>query len=1074
MESSKINIRKCKKEDAEQIASLYNKFGYGPITSGYPLKDKDIVRFFDEFDIILYLCLEYENKIIATMLFSKFCGQKAAEEDAVWGSNFLISPQFRNGPLPGRFFSESIKQLSELGYKYINVDVDPTNSSALPLYKRVGFIRNSNAYIDYDGYLELRCYLPYLVNYLKQGYNVEHLDNSLVESGWRTLLSAKDFRSIQQDTFNLNGMETILYKMKFGNGMISCWIDILTEKVAMLKDPRFQFCSYIVEGQQLNIGQEITIEFEYKNRLSEQVLVDFKSEFCGQPLIYNSGKSHFLLQSGESVTWKETLVIKEWMKGKGELVTSLRYGDCTFDFHYGIKITSPIEISLPKHVSLVENSSANIMLKFKNNTFQPIKGRISVETTNPLILLVNDLSVTDVNINAQEEIFLPVKVISQNAGISKLQTTITSDSRETQSIDFIIPVIKQLETVRYEQWGYMYLENQRILLKVNASNGGLTIIERTTGKQLVEEAWPDLGYPFKSTVKRMVKRKLHTIAPNTKIDTWVILEEQNGCIVLIRKIVLSSEGVVKIEDYVISDQSVLRINPWCGLRDAVISIPFKSGIVTDTQVYEDFPYLIHDFEYARDLELPSNPDAYSMEWSAFENNELTVGMIWQGNVKEVLYGLRWMPALIFQTKDSLDDDYDYMIDQSEDESIPKNELYNLVQQLSSKKANAIHYFSIGYGGAKEVERNWKSFVGNTRPRENVHGKVRFIMKKNNIVMKDERISLKGKVQTELLNEFSGLLELKIPSLDIEVEQFVNSLSSVNPFSWQFDIGGYDGPGVVDGTISFKNEYKGLYIKEHVCLIFQKDSNPVVIEKNMKKLKEIYKVSNSIFEFEVAPEFQGAIIRLNYLSKNLLKSNFPNYKNWGQNTSTPIGIHSQTLLQEISLNKGPLFEESALETFVPEVIDQSEGWSGIRLRGTGYEFSYLIMTGIPVLRLDVSLNKRTEIVNWILHSFWNKFGEARSAYFWNSEGQQYVKEAGIRRRIYTSVSQVLLELGNRYYVTCWVDEEEAEILIYEWPDKGFQISVVQPTENSDKITIYFAFSRSLEEAMAYIHKEKRIR
>ena len=642
MELGKVKIRKCIQNDAEQISSFFNKFGYGPITSGYPLRERDIQRLFDQSEIVLFLCLEYEDTIIGTMLFSTFCGQKAADPGSVWGSKFLVHPQFRNGPLPGIFFSDSIKQLTELGYKYIDVDVDPTNSSALPLYKRVGFIRNKQTYIDYDGYLQLRTYLPLIINFLRTGYNVGDLDDSLFDSGWKSLISAKDIRSFDHDTFELYGMETFSYEMKFDQDVITCWVDMLTEEVSMMEDPRFTFSSYIVEGQVLTIGQEVTIKFKYENRLDQKVLVSFDTRICNNPLAYKNGKKKRLLEPGESIDWEEKTIITSPEEGKNTLQTSIKFGECNFTFHYGFKAFNPIDVFLSEPSSIIINQSTTLELCIQNHTKQNLSGYIGVVSHEPpAVVIENSNQLEPFSIEGQGKVLLPIKLRGFQPGISSAEVIIYNQYKEmvvTKEIE--IPVLTPLSTIRYNYKDYSFLENLRITVKVDHLTGGLVIYERTTGKQVVQEAWPDLGVPFRGTVKHMTKRDL-IVFETSEENTLTLLELKEDEIYLVRKIMLGSEGIVRIEDYAVGDGKLIKINPWCTLKDSVISIPFKSGTIKDTVVYEDFPFLINDFEYMHDQDLPSDPAAYSMQWSSFENNELSVGLIWEGKVDSLLYGLRW-------------------------------------------------------------------------------------------------------------------------------------------------------------------------------------------------------------------------------------------------------------------------------------------------------------------------------------------------------------------------------------------------------------------------------------------------
>ncbi|WP_075618277.1 GNAT family N-acetyltransferase [Paenisporosarcina indica] len=1085
MELGKVKIRKCLIEDAGQISSLFNKFGYGPVTAGYPIKESDIRGLFAHTEIILFLCLEYEEKIIGTMLFSKYCGQKAAGPDSVWGSKFLIHPQFRNGPLPGKFFSDSIKQLTELGYKYIDVDVDPTNSAALPLYKRVGFIRNKQSYIDYDGYLELRSYLPLIINFLKTGYKVEELDDSLVESGWRSLVSAKDIRSFDSDTFDINGMETYQYEMKFGDDIISCWMDLMTEKVAMMEDPRFRFCSYILEGQQLNVGQEVTLRFEYENRLDRRVLVTFNTHMGKTSLSYKNGKKRRLLDPGESISWEEKTIISSQMEDSSSLQTSIRFGECAFTFHYGFKATIPIELSLNEMTSINRDRPATIDLKIKNNTSEPFQGYIRMLPIDRSVMRLDDaVEFNPISIDGHEGILLPLKLTCSQHGISKAEVSLYNSNREKiRSTEIKIPVLTSLSTIRFSSHDHSYLENLRIRVEMNHKTGGLRVIERTTGKQLVEEAWPDLGSPFRGTVKRMTNRKLIVVEPS-EVNVLIVIEIKDNQLNVVRKCLLGSDGLVKIEDFALGEGKLLKITPWCTLQEAVVTIPFKAGSVKDTFVYEDFPFLTNDFEYMRDQDYPSDPNAYSMPWSSFENKELAVGLIWEGEEESILYGLRWMPSVVFNrlsqertiqtpTANSL---FGLI---NVDDSLKKQSLKIAEKLTTTMTPDATHYYTVGYAGGNEVERVWKSLGGVKEINRDYIGRATIQVNNPDVVMNGESLSLLVNLDTQHASGLTGQLEMNIPDLHIHEMKTVEKFTSQHPVVHSFPIEIETDKKRIVGTITFTNEAKGIVISKHFHFHIVDQLAKVKIERTEKKNIPVYSVNNGCLEFEISADLQASLTSLKYESKNLVSSHFPALKSYGQNTSTPAGIHPHKLTHEVNIDKGIVFHQGDLDTFTCSEIKSTEKhekvWQGVRCSTLDYTIDYLTLPNTPLVKIDVTFSDNhqiSKIENFALHAFWNKFGKERQLYYWNSLGEKTLKESKTRRNFHSNESKAVLDLGNNFYISIWGNEQDLQFVMSEWPDKGFQLSFLQRLKKSEmknrQFSIYVAVSRTLNEALKYIN------
>ncbi|KAA0560849.1 hypothetical protein F0342_21045 [Bacillus sp. CH30_1T] len=1090
MELGKVKLRKCVKEDAEQISNFFNKFEYGPVTHGCLLKESDVQRLFIHSKIVLFLCLEYEDKIIGTMLFSTHCGQKAADTDAVWGSNFLIHPQFRNGPLPGMFFSNSIKQLTELGYKYIDVDVDPTNSAALPLYKRVGFIRREKSILDYDGYLELRCYLPLVTQFLKQSYNVTTLNDSLVESGWKSLISASNIRSTSNDTYALHGMETYQYEMKFDNESFSCWVDMLSEKVAMMEDPRFRFISYIEEGQELNQGQTVTAIFEFENRLDQRMLVSFNSKIGERALSYRNGKKSRLLAPGEKISWKEYIIIPHHILEFSSLRSTVKFGDYKFSFHYGYNATRPLAVSVAENTSLLTNQPTKIKLNLVNHTSKQFKGLIEIRAVDSTRIKLDKSGIKELVIPARDSIQYPVHLKCLGTGIDLIEVILYNNNHDRVHTKVLeLPIISRFSSVRFKDGiGNIILENSKISVKLEESTGGLSITERIAGNQVVREAWPDLGLPFIGTVKRMPKRKIIILEPNEE-NTLIAIELKDDKVHLIRKITLGGNSMIGIEDYAIGKGEVLKITPWCSIKDSIINIPFVSGIVRDTLIFEDFPFLTNDFEYMRDQDLPSDPKAYFKPWTLFENKEIKVKMTWEGEVNSVMYGMRWMPSVIFNrcssirdyrkiNKKNWDKQYLFLGENNYLKNFNKNKTIKSIEGIIADNIpDASHYFNIDLTRDIDEQSIW-NLVG---VQQENSGRANISLILPDAVSNIDTLKLKGKVKVVHLSELCGKLELNIPALNFNKSQSVGAIHSTHPLEFSFLIDVKTDKKIINGTITFENMEKGIYAKKNFQLDVIENGSIVTIEKKEKRSISVYSVNNGFLEFEVSPDLQGSLISLKYGPKNLLSSHFPRFKNWGQNTATPGGIYPHLIEHEIDIEKGYLFEDRYIETFISELVKGGssikDSWEGISCRGQDYVVNYLTRPGSPKLKLEIlytDLIKANQIFNIALHSFWNKLGRKRQVYFWNILGENILRECGIRRRVYTSDTKAILDVGKDFYLTLWGESEDLQLVISEWPDQGFQLSFIQSLKNRSvkkdvgKFSIYICISRTLEEAKSHIN------
>ena len=392
--------------------------------------------------------------------------------------------------------------------------------------------------------------------------------------------------------------------------------------------------------------------------------------------------------------------------------------------------------------------------------------------------------------------------------------------------------------------------------------------------------------------------------------------------------------------------------------------------------------------------------------------------------------------------------------------------------------DAVHYYSVGYSGVHEVERVWKSLTGAKGPIQECVGRVRIQMDVPEVITKGETLGLSCNLETEHLSGLSGTVEMNIPELGVYEKRTVEKFNLHSPVELPFLIDVNSNKKKADGTVFFTNEEKGIRISKHFQFFIKDKEEIIEIERTEKKSFNVYSVNNGCIDFEVVPDLQASIISLKYKSKNLISSHFPSMKSWGQNTSTPAGIHPQKITDEINIEKGILFHAGQVETFTCSNINIStygkENWVGLRCNGQDYTIDYLTLPNLPILKVDVEFKNHPneqEIIHFSLNSFWNRFTKERHVYYWNSLGRHILKESKLKRRVYSDQPKAVLDLGNNYFVSMWVMGDSTKLALSEWPDKGFQLSLLKPMNKSEfmnsRISIYIGVSGSLEEAMDFI-------
>ncbi|MGA3880296.1 hypothetical protein AB0R87_12190 [Bacillus pumilus] len=1049
-DNKKFHIRECTVYDARELADFYNRLKYGPVNHGYLLNEKNMKQMIEEVDIILYLCVVHEQQIIGTMLFSKMSGQRAATEKSVWGSKFVIADGFRNGPLPALFFSTSIEMLVEKGFETIEVEVDPNNVNALPLYKRVGFIRSRSNQVDYDGYLCLKSYLPYIISYLKDGYKVEKLDQNIMEKGWKGLELSKNLRSSKIDTIQLNGMEAAEYRMKFGEEIISCWVDVLSNKVAKFEDTRFMFQQYIKEGQHVIVGQLVTLVYEFENKLTQTILVHLKTEFQERnKLLFQ--KRRWLVKQGEKIYIEIPVVVGNSSK-KG-LQTNIKFGPCSFDFEYGIYLKDRLELKIHDDV-LVDTESYNSILIVKNN---------QQDTTSVKIDLVNKTGKESKKVviapNATENLTLPLPKYKK--GNYKVKVTAKNNQQLLLKETHHIHVIDPFEIICKDNADFIILENIDLQLKIDKHSGTLKCFHKLLNRDVLIEAWPDINTPYKNGLREHKKKDIDVFV--NKRNEIYLAEKKQDKIILIRKITLKSEEVIKVEDYLL-ESGTIKLNPWCLMQGSTMYIPLKEGILKEKQIEESFPFLIHDYEFKKDMDLPTNPSSYSMPWSVFEMKEISLGFMWEGHVKNINYGLSWMPALSFEQKKEF--------------SQFKKKLSILplfFKKMWIKKIDRIlrptstHYFQLSTKRIDHILQKYRALYNSNDITFPLVESVDMQMH-TTIVQRGKNVNLKLSLKNFLLSQKLGTLTLSIPCIDYqEVRQI--DLAGGQTLLLTFPLSVNGEKSIIGGEMVFEPNTSQFVRKKRFSLVVYNEENLMKHSIQQKRDIQIYKFCNEEIQIEIVPGFQASITSLRLKESKLLKSNFPSLKSWGQHYLVPLGIFPHLIEGPMTLNRGLIFDDGSHRKFEhrPLKIQDHRGvlWEGVECESADFQVQYLICSGSPLLKVKGELaSNYTNNEQLAFHSVWNVSSGKSYIHYTEDFQQKSYKITGKKGKTYLNTSNIILEIKQGFFVTIWSENEDCEIALYEWGERQIEI-ILLLSRHVLKDGFMVAFSDCLEDSKKYL-------
>ncbi|MDK3014890.1 GNAT family N-acetyltransferase [Bacillus sp. RB3] len=994
-----VQVRECTEADSEKLAQFYNKYQYGPIKYGYPLNKQDIKQLFRERKIQLYLIAEYENEIIASLLFSSLSGQRAAIPDGTWAGFFLIHPEFRSGNIPDKLFAYAIKNLIQQDIKYIDTEVNPEDKVAMALYKRVGLYQTSRSYIDYDGYLNLRSYLPYVINYLLDAFKpiISKSDQDIwLARGWKTVRGLKSLRSIQSNAITRNGIEVVKYAINLGAKDVNCWVDIKSEKITEVETEQVRFTSYILEGNNLIVGEKIRICYVYEHHFPNPIETSITSTI-GDDYLIDFKKTFY---PNKKYEWEEVITVNR--KIEGELVTKLKAKELELIVHFGVTIANPLEVNVANYPKLINGKESACIVNVKNNTLDRLIYKLLIQQGNSKILDFKPLVKHQICILEPGEIKQhPILLNPKKIGITNM--TISAVSHQNKSIGdlkTIIPIHAHGKNHVYETEEHLVLENMYITVQISKSTGCLYIYDLRRQQLLVKEAWPDLDYPFLNAVKE----------PKVNELSWAI--KSDSCFEIIHKatrlkrsIRFLSDKIVEIKDFA-QEGKYIKIYPWCMLYDAKMTVPLKSGLVSKPMVYGEYPYALHDYEFVNQFDLPSHPNMYERNYTLLESQNINIGFIWKGNIERIQFGLRWMPAVIFTRNDK-------------EKCITKTHYYTLCSRDSKDEVEEIY---------NDITSHTSNLISN---------KILYSIETDqfHIINENGEFHIHGSLKNLFPSILKGKLTLFFPQIPYVQHLFIQDIDSISNFDFEFS-GKVNCSKAHYAIITYQDEFNRSAITKKIYL-FPKGRNKLTYSEK----KQEYLVQNNVLNIKIKASQDSKIIEFMYKNKEILKErSVLNSYNFLPGLMIPT-VQSCTpdCREDLSINSihlknsanSVVVKENTYREFIHQIFCQSNE----------SKVGYTTVFDLPILQVQMKNLQKEKMKASVFHLFWEKKGKTKikKIYYWQNGEQNTLIPNDKQRKIYLD-KKVILELSNGLYVSILALSHNTKCFIYEWPKKGIQIGI----------------------------------
>ena len=222
-----ITIRQYRPEDADPIAALYNRFpdNPNPVAGGITgaqlhaeLADRDTAA--------MFVATDGDGEIVGTFGLFRTNGRRSVRPGELIADMFFVAPNHRNGLMTGRLFTEAIEWMVEsAGCLVIRLTVNPANTTAFKLYRRVGCVAVGRPVPGEDGNVELYNYIPLILRSILHGLgsDAKAAIGAMTTFGAVTQARGDELLS---DVRIVDGVRTVAYDLVAGEFRIDVVVDV--------------------------------------------------------------------------------------------------------------------------------------------------------------------------------------------------------------------------------------------------------------------------------------------------------------------------------------------------------------------------------------------------------------------------------------------------------------------------------------------------------------------------------------------------------------------------------------------------------------------------------------------------------------------------------------------------------------------------------------------------------------------------------------------------------------------------------------------------------------------------------
>ncbi|MFW9910258.1 MAG: GNAT family N-acetyltransferase, partial [Candidatus Thorarchaeota archaeon] len=631
-----IEIREYNESLAEDIAQMWNTWDDlwpGGFTQGIPYTAERVKKQYGQINALALLIAidKQTNKPVGSCTLHP----NWRDNEAAYIGTLGVSPEVLNKKIGKQLLLESIRISSEKGYTRVDLNTWAGNMRAVPLYKKVGMMW------DPDGQgLTMFDYIPGILTHPLCTPFFDLLDG---EYDWYDTYIRNPTQS--PDIYSKDGMSIYPYEFKYDNASLSVTVDKYARGITaiqrMMSNQTISIAASVSSHEVLcGLPYSYSLKIVNNNNQEMKLTVRLKG-FRGLEFDDNSTKK-FVIKPNSTEVWdvpfhltSSAPLFRDNIKTES-IITEMNLDGKISLLYTGMKIRSPAEIRTRwGECRISPSGSVRIPITIISNldqksvaqvNLQEIPSHMQIQAASAIIQLgAHEQGGTVLEVSSSDELVEGTYDLWLNLVIQ------TDDNRIVETRKFRIPIFclgkKDVAMGEDDRRREIVIVSPHYTARI-AKEGAILVIQDVYSQispSLTQVS--EIGPPFGINPFRFAERKVQT----SVIDTGLVVSMKakhpdRPLVVEDRAIFEFGTGVIKHEQWVENvgveshsfQSRLVGRGGGVNFASGKVYIPFLEGVLSEPLGNFRFCY----------PSIPTSPSAYSEGWVAIENEDATIGQMW--------------------------------------------------------------------------------------------------------------------------------------------------------------------------------------------------------------------------------------------------------------------------------------------------------------------------------------------------------------------------------------------------------------------------------------------------------------